>query len=234
MSSTWLSSTEVWPKHKGSLAEAALGEARDAGWLFRSGGHFGTIKCCEDTGQPGHDPCRLSIFGSSGPADGSETAKQIRSSIRKCPHRDRTAPSTTDVETELRSARQSEAHLDRLIAAGIKLTEAEGFSAQAASALKKAYRDDSLEHLAEAERLTGWAEERSGEALSHAAYAGRVHPWPPAEGAAELAQEAMKIVETLRRTLGALGPDDGRAERDRLATAELSLQILQARLRRAD
>ncbi|HEY9564414.1 MAG TPA: hypothetical protein VIR30_11650, partial [Nocardioides sp.] len=83
---SYLDPTEPWPGHGRPEARAALKDAAKAGWHFRpSSGHiFGTLKCSA-IGQAG--ACTLPVFSTSGPADGSATAKKIRSMLRKCPHK---------------------------------------------------------------------------------------------------------------------------------------------------
>ena len=186
MAGRYLGPDETWPKHSRKLARAALREAADASWhLKKSDGHiFGTIRC------PAVDQdaaCRKPVYSTSGPADGSETAKKIREALRKCPHQpvDRTDDgdalgSMSDEEIQVR--------VERLLLAVDGLDR----RAAAEAAMDDAAEQDDLPGFEEGDRRM-----TEGDNTAQAAWA-QLHrplePWPPSEGRRELLDEAAQHV----------------------------------------
>ncbi|MGI8875136.1 MAG: hypothetical protein ACR2KP_12575 [Egibacteraceae bacterium] len=88
--SEWLGPEESWDVHPRPEAQKAMLEVRAAGWLFRphrgsSAKTFGRIACRRLEG--GARPAKLhalSVYKTSGPPDGSQTATSIRAALRSC------------------------------------------------------------------------------------------------------------------------------------------------------
>lgn len=91
-SAGWLSPTDPWDRHSRPLAQRALRDARATGWwLKKSAGRakaWGVITC-GDPALPSRERCSASVLSTSGPADGSATAKAIDAIVRQCPHQRR-------------------------------------------------------------------------------------------------------------------------------------------------
>lgn len=81
---------ERWPPHPRPLARLALAKAKAAGWVFKpsggSGHIFGSLRCREPQGLDPAEVCKVPVYSTSGPADGSTTARVIENAIRQCPH----------------------------------------------------------------------------------------------------------------------------------------------------
>lgn len=229
---------DKWPTHSRPLARAALQEARATGWWFRpSSGHaFGRLRCSA----PGEgEACVVPIYSTSGPEDGSETARAIQDAIRKCPHGRREAPQDqmgAEGAAQLASGRL--AQVARLIDAAGRLLGKE-------DALRRAEQliDEALEHLeaggpvevtrveAAAKELERLAAVEDGQALAAAAQAGRGEPWPPGKGAAELVSVAAStLAELSELTASAEGSGEEARLSAELARLEERLAAVSTRL----
>lgn len=171
------------------MAREALRDAARAGWSFRKGSDhsFGRLACCA-VGQPG--ACKTVVYSTSGPADGSATAREIRRALRSCPHQlDQEGPGlelptmTNDEELEARIERLTEA--------------ADGLSrrADAGEAAERAIERDDEEDFDEQERRFTDAD---NDALVAATGLGLpIEPWPPLVSRAELLGEATALMEAV-------------------------------------
>ena len=114
----YLAPGDQWPLHSRPLARAALEEARAAGWWFRpSEGHtFGRLRCMPPEQDREKDACKVPVYSTSGPRDGSETARAIRDAVRKCGHdRDNQTSEQVDPEAAARLAAGALVIVARLI-----------------------------------------------------------------------------------------------------------------------
>lgn len=235
----FLAPRDKWPRHPRPLARAALEEARASGWWFRpSEGHnFGRLRCIPPEQDPGHVACAVPIFSTSGPADGSETARAIRDAVRKCGHhRDDLARVLRDPESAARLAAGALAVVARLIDAATALLNNERALAEAGDIIDAALeRMDDDGKIVEAETAASELERlaaiEDARARASAFQAGGGDPWPPVEGAQELVGLAVERLAAASDLLvEAMGADDeGKlaAERDRLGSV---LQGLSSRL----
>lgn len=180
---TYLSPNEPWPSHPRPEARAALKEAAAAGWYFRklSNHAFGMIKCAA-MGDPG--ACSLQVFSTSGPFDGSETAKVIRRKLRACPHQ--ALPDEAEVLPD-----QSDEDLERCVRALLQAAAGLDARARAAEAIDVAIEHDDVDALDAQEDARVRGDNRAQVAW---AQLGRpVEPWPPAVGVEALLAEAENL-----------------------------------------
>lgn len=172
-------------RHGRPLARAALSEAAAAGWhLRKSDGHpFGVIRC-PAIGQPG--ACRVLVHSTSGPADGSETAKAIRKALRSCPHQPGAEPEVDELDS------LTDAKIERRVEGLLGAVDGLGRRMRAAAAVEDAIeRDDVTAFDEENQRLV------AGDNAAQVAWAGLgrpVDPWPPAIGQEELVAEIDRLV----------------------------------------
>lgn len=235
----YLAPGDQWPRHSRPQARAALEEARAAGWWFRpSAGHtFGRLRCTPPDQDPGNDACKVPVYSTSGPEDGSETSRAIRDALRKCPHhRGGQVPEALTPDSAARLAAGALTLTARLIEAAQALlrknqalTEADGVVEAALGRLDdKAAIDQAEVAVSELERLARVEDARG---LAAAAGADAGDPWPPVDGAQELftlATERLKAAGSL--VMAAQGAEEeGKlaAERGRLASL---LQALSTQL----
>lgn len=178
----WLGPLEPWPRHPRPLARAALRDAAAAGWhLRKSNGHsFGTLKC-PAKGTPG--ACTVVVFSTSGAADGSETAREIRKALRACPHRNDIEHAQQDAEAEL-SDEVIEARVRRLLEAVDGLDRRE----RSEAGLDQAIERDDVGAFEEHSR--GLTEADNDAQIALAELGLPLDPWPPSVGRAELLEEA--------------------------------------------
>ncbi|MGI8809957.1 MAG: hypothetical protein ACR2KK_19365 [Acidimicrobiales bacterium] len=179
----------------------------------------------------------MPIFSTSGPADGSETARAIRDAVRKCGHhRDDLARVLRDPESAARLAAGALAVVARLIDAATALLNNERALAEAGDIIDAALeRMDDDGKIVEAETAASELERlaaiEDARARASAFQAGGGDPWPPVEGAQELVGLAVERLAAASDLLvEAMGADDeGKlaAERDRLGSV---LQGLSSRL----
>lgn len=195
---SFLDSSQEWPSHSRPLAREALRQARKAGWLFRPNeGHtFGTLKCSNTDGA-----CRLAIYSTSGPADGSMTAKSIKQVLRRCSHQrhdeiDAHTPEPQSTVTEI------EWKVRRLLNAIEGLDQRTRGETAALAAVE---RDD--EPALEESELA--LRDGDNQALVAFQLMGKpMTPWPPEIGRGELLDEADRLLsqesdqlEPLRRAV---------------------------------
>lgn len=183
---TYLDPTEPWPAHSRPEAQKALKEAAGAGWYFTklSNHAFGRIKCSVTTGA---DSCSLIVYSTSGPVDGSATAKNIRQALRKCHHhREPEAGDEPDLADD-----ELERNVTRLLQAAAGLRE----RARAEAAIEAAIEGDDVDELDLQVDAQTWAD---NEAQVAWAQMGRpVDPWPPAVRADELLIEAEHMISLI-------------------------------------
>lgn len=185
---TWLGPDDPWTTHPRPEAQRALREVRDLGWSFRpaSGHAFGTIKCPYP-----HHPnggCSLSILTSSGPLDGSVTANEIRRAERRCSRLGDTDPALANAKLVV-DLRQ----VDERLRGAERLRDYESLKVHAEEVLAAAEDGDEASQegaLNEAVDLEDEAQAANTEALVAASRFGLEDPWPPDDGAIELAQAA--------------------------------------------
>lgn len=155
------------------------------GWSFRkSSGHtFGTLKCC-DLGSPG--ACKVVVNSTSGPADGSETAKEIRRGLRACPHTQGDAEAA-DIPEPAKNHDSDEvltARVERLIVAVRSLDERQTRAAEVDQAIAL----DDVEAFEEHSHLLTDADNVAQMALVDLGLP--VDPWPPSVARNELLRQA--------------------------------------------
>lgn len=175
---------------------------------------------------PKNDACKVPVYSTSGPEDGSETARAIRDALRKCGHdRDANQQATPDPESASRLAAGALALVARLIDAAGALLAKERALAEAGEVIETALRrmDDDraiVEAEAAASELERLAAIDDARGLAAAAQAGAGDPWPPADGARELVELAVeRLAAAAALIVTATGAEDeGKlgAERDRL------------------
>lgn len=182
---SYLMPDEAWPRHPRNEAQRSLERAAAAGWSFRklTNHAFGRI-VCPAIGDP--DACSVIVLSTSGPRDGSWTAKVIDDKVKRCRHGQpaEAAPFEDEDLDRTRSDDELERRTTRLLEA------AEG-----------------LRQRAEAEAAMEWAadegddatfdrqDERHGEGDIRARTAWAVlgrpfDPWPPEQGIEVLLDEA--------------------------------------------
>jgi hypothetical protein len=182
----YLDPKERWPTHSRPEARAALREAAAAGWhLRKSAGHiFGTIKC-PAIGQSG--ACTMPVYSTSGPADGSETAKAIRKVLRNCPHQTGTPPEEADAVRAL-TDEEIERQVERLLRAVDGLNR----RSQANVGVEDAIDRDDITALDEQHQclIVG-----DNDAQIAWAQLGRpLEPWPPAVAIEALLTEVERLI----------------------------------------
>lgn len=86
----WLGPQDVWPAHSRPLAQRALKKLRADGWCLKKakGGAkvWGTVTCADPTLYGPEIRCTTFVSSTSGPADGSATAKALETLHQKCTH----------------------------------------------------------------------------------------------------------------------------------------------------
>lgn len=192
---SWLGPDEPWDTHPRPEAQRALQDVRDLGWSFRpaSGHGFGTIKC-----PYAHHPdggCRLPIASTSGPLDGSVTANEIRRAVRRCHRLGDTDPAKANAKlvTDLRQ-------VDEVLQAAEKLKDSESLQQKADEVLAEASNGNTTSQDAainEAIDLEDKAQAANTTALIAASRFGLEDPWPPDEGATDLAQAARERLDEI-------------------------------------
>jgi len=184
---------------------------------------------------PDNDACKVPVYSTSGPGDGSETARAIRDAVRKCAHhRDDHGQETLDPETAARRAAGELAVVARLIEAADALLGMERALNEAESVIETALRHlDDEGAIQEAEIVASDLERIA--AIDHArgraaaAQARAGDPWPPVDGAEELAGlAAERLAATAELVAAAIGArDEGKlaAERTRLVSRLRALSV---------
>lgn len=183
---SWQAPDEGWPQHSRKEAEKALQEARELGWSFRKGGHFGTIRCPFKEHENGG--CRLVISSTSGDKSGTATAKIIRRKLRSC--RNLGGPEPTSSPTAIANANERVAHL---VGSAELLRASDLHRAQAEEILDKV--EDVIPEvqnraLEQALQLDDNADQLEAQAWQQALAEEAGDPWPPGEGAWEIATAA--------------------------------------------
>ncbi len=181
----WLGARENWTRHPRPLARAALKEAADAGWSFRklNGHSFGMLRCGDTA-----EACKVVVYSTSGPADGSETAREIRKGLQSCVHRGQPDASPDDSL----AGEEIEARVERLIAAVEALDKRAQELEQGDQALDL---DDLPGYEAHVARLTDAENEAQ---MSLVSLGLPVPPWPPDIGRGELLREATTLADQIR------------------------------------
>lgn len=86
----WLGPRDTWPEHSRPLARRALKKMRADGWFLKksSGGAkvWGVVTCADPSLYGPDVRCSTIVLSTSGPADGSETAKSLDALRQKCTH----------------------------------------------------------------------------------------------------------------------------------------------------
>jgi hypothetical protein len=185
---TWLGPNELWDIHPRPEAQRALQDVRDLGWSFRpaSDHAFGTIKCPYAHHNDGG--CTLSVLRTSGPLDGSVTANEIRRAVRRCDRLGDTDPAKANAKLRV-DLRQ----VDGVLEGAEKLRDSESLQQEAYEVLAEAANGSTAAQeiaLDEAVELEEKAQVANREALVAASRFGLEDPWPPDQGAAELALAA--------------------------------------------
>lgn len=226
MTSKWLGPNEKWPEHSRPLARDAVARAKRSGWWLRPASHaFGRLRCAHPEDLPS-GACAVTILSTSGPADGSATAREILKVLDACPHRtsERGAP---DAEDAARQARQLLAQLQRIASAADRLLAWSVERKRADTAFAEALqfdRDDRLVHAAEHDEAAAAAASSAFED----AVAGRVSdPWPPERGAAELVE---RLAEGLERAEALLEGQPATEMEKALGPLRAGLESLKQRL----
>jgi hypothetical protein len=222
MTSGYLAPTDSWPRHPRPAARVALSEARAKGWWLEpvAGHAFGRLRCAPPGGDSPSDACVMLVWSTSGPRDGSDTARHILDGLRKCTHDQSTGPPLGPEDY----ADRAEVALDRVDAF---LDAADNFHAmrladeEADEAISAAI--DHLDQFGDAgfERMDQWAAEADIEAsrqraraLAAAARAGVDDPWPPQLSADELLDLA---ANTLRGAVDLVAAAEGSGVEQKLA-----------------
>lgn len=201
-----------------------------AGWWFRpSSGHaFGRLRCMPPDQDPDNAACKIPVWSSSGPADGSETARAIRDAVRKCPHEHPSSVVGAEPEHAARMAGGRLSALSRLISAARDLVDEATDRQKAAetmrgalTALEQGDLDTAVALEKESERLEDQAASKNARAWAEAASVGIGKPWPPVRGAEELLEAAGEGLDALVAWIEAAEGADNHGslikERDRLS-----------------
>lgn len=213
--SDWEPPSRVWPRHSRPQAQLALEEARRASWyLKKSSGRakvWGVITCQDPDKVTADDRCSTSVMSTSGPEDGSETAKALRGCMRRCTHQ-RVVPAA---DAQLAIARSLLDAADRCLDIVDNLIRADSHRDLAMDFL-----DQCVTNTEEADRLLADAEiaERqqvlaTAEAEETALAAGVGWPVDPLRTIAE-------AEELSSQALSALGDDRSRSARLLLGRAK--------------
>lgn len=191
---------DTWPSHDGKEVDAALDQAKQAGFTLRQpAGHWGTLFC--PCGNRDH---KAQLYATArGPRDGSHTAKFIRGEIRRF-----SAEHASEIPDQLKEPEETiEQLLKRaniLCSSYEDLVAAQRFDARAertlAAGIASGGDDDDV--LEEAEQLTRRAAHSDARSQAFAARYGLAGPpWPPERGAAVLRDEACKALLQARKAL---------------------------------
>lgn len=214
--SEWLGPDESWDAHPRPEAQKAMLEARAAGWFLRphrgsSAKTFGRIACRRVDG--GARPAQqhgLSVYKTSGPPDGSQTAASIRAALRSCTcAADAAQDSPTAKPVEVDGGRELAAlraitAAERLVGALLLLLAGRHSRKRAEELLDLAGAavDDVERWFDDAVRREEQADRRDSEARELADALGLGHvPWPP--GGGELESRLLTPVEGYLEEAGA-------------------------------
>ncbi len=151
--SGWLGPRDAWPVHSRPLAQRALKELRQAGWFLKKASAgakgWGVVTCADPTLYGPETRCSSFVSSTSGPPDGSETAKVLDSLRKKCSH-DHPSPDPTGEPDETSVVDQAVALIDgaeaavtaaeHLLASGSHQDLVEDFFAQAQADVADAER----------------------------------------------------------------------------------------------
>jgi hypothetical protein len=162
----WLGPRDAWPAHSRPLAQRALKRLRVDGWYLKrakaGAKGWGTVTCADPTLYGPDMRCTTFVSSTSGPADGSETAKTLEALNQKCPH-DRAGPAAatagsganpddsdalTEAATLIERAEHAVTAAERLKSHGSHRHLMEDFFARAAEDVAEAERllDIALDH----------------------------------------------------------------------------------------
>ncbi len=175
----WLGPGDSWTKHPRPQARTSLREAALAGWSFRklTGHSFGMLRCGDGPGC-----CRVLVYSTSGPADGSETAREIRKALRSCTHHDAEIAGNIDGDDH------ADDEIEARVAALVRAIRALDARDEELAAGEQALDDDDLPNYeAHLDRVTTVENDA---VMSIASIGIPVPPWPPAIGRSELFREA--------------------------------------------
>lgn len=197
--------------HPRPQAQQALKRARKAGFYLRpSKDHtFGFLGCgCKDSSVP---ECRESVLKTSGPKDGSVTARYIDDLVRKCPH-DRNVVAVDDAADALDEIDEILYRLPRFLDACDALLEAAERLAAAEASMDEAIggSPNADELMEEAAVLEAAGLHAGRLAESHGVQADTwADGWPPGDGAREVCQRASSVHQRATDLLGLHGASWG-------------------------
>lgn len=190
---SYLPPSATWPEHPRPLAREALNEARRAGWWLKQGSHdFGVLLC----GEPGSEErCKIPVFSTSGPADGSETAKNIRRGLKKCPHY---ADVPVDVNVNVNvNVNEALRNTEQLLRSIVDLRRADAHENDAI-ALQDRYLETGDETLEVAAFEALEAAEEARRRAHDAALRGEYYSdWRPDDARSDLIESAVQWLEAL-------------------------------------
>lgn len=165
----------------------------------------------------------MPVFKTSGPEDGSETAKSILVALAKCPHA-RVETPAADADAVRRLANATLAKAARLLTAGARLFDADAARLRANDVLQDATLRNSDELLELAEQHEERAVVLDREAQASALAGGYDDEWPPNERATELVRHAEAALASVREALAGLEAREALAETAQ-ALGRLTLQL---------
>lgn len=194
----WLRPDDDWPSHDKAAVRKALDQARAAGFLLHphSSHAYGTLRC--SGGHPTNAVHEINVLHSGkGDKAGTTTASLILSKVRQC----KRARAGQDVDLAL-DADQILDIAHRCAISARTLAKSEVYEAKGVEALESAVASESDGDLAEALEYEDRHRRASDEARREVERYGLSEPWPPGDGAAELARVAREFLSKLGEAAG--------------------------------
>ena len=164
-------------------------------WLYPHEHDYGTVRC--PANHPG-EAHKEKVRGTSGDASGSDSARYIRSMLRKC----RAASASVVADVPARDVEQMILDAERLVKVAEHLQRSEALHGQSyvqlADAIALGQSEEAELFIAAADDSDVRAQRYELASRQEAERFGLVSRWPPDRGSAELAEQARALLAEVR------------------------------------